>query len=134
MKKKVIITFPPHTVDKPLVYSLMKDYGLWINIHRAIIEPQKHGKIVIELRGDKKQIEDGIKFVKDQGIGVNALEQDVILDRDRCVDCGVCTSICPSSALKLDKDTYKLSIDYDECVVCGFCAEICPVNAISINF
>jgi len=134
MKKKLIITFPPISVDKPLVYTLIKEYDLWVNIHRAIIEPQKHGKIVVELRGKKEQIRRGIKFIEDQDINVNELERDVVIDKDKCVDCGVCTSMCPANALKLDEETYKLTIDYDECVVCGFCEDVCPVGAITINF
>jgi len=134
MKKKLIITFPPENVEKPLVYTLIKDFNLWVNIHRAIIEPQKNGKIVVELRGEADMIEKGISYIKELGIGANELESDVVIDKDRCVDCGVCTSICPTGALKLDKDTYKLSLNYDECVLCGFCEETCPVGAISINF
>jgi NAD-dependent dihydropyrimidine dehydrogenase PreA subunit len=134
MKKKIIITFPPSKVEKPLVHTLIKEYGLWVNIHRAIIEPQKHGKIVVELRGNEDKIDRGIRFIVGEGMNVNELERDVVIDKDKCVDCGICTSICPTNALKLDKETYRLTIDYDECIVCGFCQDTCPVNAILINF
>jgi len=134
MKKKIILTFPPTIVDEPIVHTLVKRFGLWINIHRAIIEPGKHGKLVIELKGDEKSIQKGLDHIIKTGLNVTHLEHDVILDKDKCVDCGICTSICPTKALTLDKETYKISIDYDECVMCGYCAEICPVNAISINF
>ena len=108
--------------------------GLWINILRAKIDPSNGGKLVIELKGEKKQLEEGLKFIKDAQVVVEFLEQEVIWNKDKCIDCGACVSICPVGALSLDKENYKLQFNYEECVVCGYCVEACPLQAIEVKF
>jgi len=134
LRKKVILTFPPKIVEKPVTYQLIKEFGLWINILRAKIEPSTGGKLVIEIKGEESQVEKGLKFVREMEVGVDFLEQEVMWDKDRCTDCGVCISICPTGALSLDKETFKLQFNYEECVVCGYCVDACPLQAIKVTF
>ncbi|MHC1609247.1 MAG: 4Fe-4S binding protein [Candidatus Methanofastidiosia archaeon] len=134
MKTKVIFTFPPEIVEKPISHTLMKEFDLWINILRAKIEPSEGGKLVIELQGDEENIKAGIELAERSGVGVTLLEHDVLWDKELCVDCGACISLCPTQALTLDRDTFKLNFDFGRCVACGSCAQVCPVKAISINF
>ena len=134
LRKKMILTFPPKIVEEPVTYKLIKEYGVWINILRARIDPSNGGKLVIEMKGQKKQIEDALKFIKDSKVEVEFLEQKVKWHQDKCVDCGACVSICPVGALSLNKKTFKLEFDYEECVVCGYCVESCPLKAIEVIF
>jgi ferredoxin len=62
------------------------------------------------------------------------LEQEVLWDEKRCIDCGACVSICPTGVLSLDQVTYKLKFDYEKCIVCGNCVEACPLQAIKVTF
>ena len=134
LRKKIILTFPPKITGQPITYKLVKDFGLWINILRAKIDPSTGGKLVIEIKGEKKQIEEGLKFIRDEKVGIEFLEQEVIWNKDKCVDCGACVSICPVGALSLDKDTFKLQFNYEKCIVCGCCVEACPLQAIEVRF
>jgi len=134
LRKKIILTFPPKITGQPITYKLVKDFGLWINILRAKIDPSTGGKLVIEIKGEKKQIEEGLKFIRDEKVGIEFLEQEVIWNKDKCVDCGACVSICPVGALSLDKDTFKLQFNYEKCIVCGCCVEACPLQAIEVKF
>ena len=134
LRKKIILTFPPKITGQPITYKLVKDFGLWINILRAKIDPSTGGKLVIEIEGEKKQIEEGLKFIRDEKVGIEFLEQEVIWNKDKCVDCGACVSICPVGALSLDKDTFKLQFNYEKCIVCGCCVEACPLQAIEVKF
>jgi len=134
IKRKVIFTFPPEIVEKPISHTLMRDYDLWVNILRAKIEPSSGGKLVLELRGDEDMIEQGIESARQAGAGVTLLEHDVLWDKELCVDCGACISTCPTQALSLDRDNFKLIFDFDKCVACGTCADVCPVKAITIEF
>jgi len=134
LRKKVILTFPPKIVEKPVTYQLIRDFGLWINILRAKIEPSTGGKLVLEIKGEESQVERGLKFVRETEVGVDFIEQEVMWNKDRCIDCGVCISICPTGALSLDKKTFKLQFNYEECVVCGYCVEACPLQAIKVTF
>ena len=50
---------------------------------------------------------------------------------DKCVGCGLCVNVCPTSAIKMvDK---KAIIDLDNCTFCGACPESCKFEAIVIE-
>lgn len=52
------------------------------------------------------------------------------INKDLCVNCGLCINRCPVSAIK--KENKIVNIDLDECVECGVClrAKVCPKKAI----
>lgn len=133
MKKTIILRFPPNVVDEPIVYTFMKDYGLWVNIHRASVEPGAHGKVVASVEGSEKHITDAISFAEKKGVHVTMIEHDVVLRDGLCINCGACISLCPTRALSLDGETFELVIDYSRCIACGTCATVCPVDAIEVN-
>ena len=39
LSKKVIFTFSPQNVERPVTYQLIKDYNLWVNILQAKFPP-----------------------------------------------------------------------------------------------
>lgn len=131
MKKKLVLTFPPKAINKPLTYHLVKDFDLVVNILRAKIELGETGILVLELKGPKKKFEDGIKFLESHGVTVQLLAKDIALDEERCVECGVCIGVCPTDALILDKD-FKLVFDKDDCILCENCISACPTRAITL--
>ena len=53
----------------------------------------------------------------------------MIIDKTKCIGCGVCLVICPLSAISLLKK--KAVIDQNICVECGVCkrSNICPQDA-----
>lgn len=134
IKKKAILRFDPTTVEKPVTYYLIKKYDLWINILQARFEPSLGGKLVIELRGEKKQLDQAFAYLKEQNIKVDFLEEEISWDKLKCNHCGACVSICPVGALKMNRETYYLEFNYQDCVVCGYCTDACPVQAIEIIF
>ena len=52
----------------------------------------------------------------------------VIINKEECVGCGACTSVCPFGAMVMEAD--KASIT-DACTMCGACVDTCPVSAIT---
>lgn len=131
--RRLILNFPEKIVTKPITYRLVKDYDLQFNILRAEITADVTGKILIEIMGNKNKIEEGIKFLEGEGVSIQEASKDIIVDKEQCMDCGVCTSICITQALILDKNNYQLIFDKDKCILCGFCQNCCPVNAIKLN-
>ena len=131
--RRLILNFPEKIVTKPITYRLVKDYDLQFNILRAEITADVTGKILIEIMGGKNKIEEGIKFLEGEGISIQEASKDIMVDKEQCMDCGVCTSICITQALMLDKNNYQLIFDKDKCILCGFCQNCCPVNAIKLN-
>lgn len=51
---------------------------------------------------------------------------DLKIDKDRCIDCGLCTIQCQTQANPFPNEGWKSS----ECVYCFTCAAICPTNAV----
>ena len=45
-----------------------------------------------------------------------------------CVRCGTCTKVCPSDAITISENEFK--IDLKKCIFCGNCTFYCPVKAI----
>lgn len=133
-RKKVVLDFPPEQVTKPIVYHLVSDYNLVINILRAEIHEQERGRMILDLEGDQKQIEKGIKFLKEQKVEVQEAARDITLDEEKCVDCGACTAVCLPQALQLNLDTWKLEFDKEKCVFCELCVKACPVQIIEVKF
>jgi ferredoxin len=50
------------------------------------------------------------------------------VNRSKCLYCGGCVGICPSSALELKE--VILTVDEGKCTKCGICVKFCPVAAI----
>ena len=55
-----------------------------------------------------------------------------MVDKDICIGCGACASMCPVGAISFD-DNGKAQIDYNICIRCKTCQSLCPVSAITIK-
>lgn len=133
MKKRVTLSFPKRTIQMPVTYRLAKDFNVAANIIRAQVAPNQVGKLVLELSGDIDELEAAIEWMHAQGIGVSLASREILIDEDKCVDCGLCTGVCPTEALILEPETFKLKFLRSRCVVCEQCIPTCPVQAISTN-
>ena len=133
MKKRVTLTFPQRTVHRPITYRLAKDFNVAANIIRAQVAPNQVGKLVVELLGDIDELEAAIEWMRSQDIVVSFASREILIDEDSCVDCGLCTGVCPTEALTLDPETFQLKFWRSRCVVCEQCIPTCPVQAISTN-
>ena len=133
IKRKLVLSFPENIVSKPITYKLVKEFNLEFNILRAEITPNMEGKMLIELKGDKAQIDQAIEYLTDTGVSVQEAAKDIIIDKNQCVDCGICTSLCITQALTLDHKSFKLKFNKDECILCELCLDCCPVSAIKVH-
>jgi len=50
----------------------------------------------------------------------------VRIDKDKCIDCGLCTQHCETQAAPYPNDKWRSA----ECVYCATCAAICPTAAV----
>ncbi|MEL6461760.1 MAG: NIL domain-containing protein [Cyanobacteria bacterium J06621_15] len=133
MKKRVTITFPKRTVQMPITYRLAKDFNVAANIIRAQVAPNQIGKLVVELSGDIDQLDAAIQWMREQNIAVSLSLGEIIIDEESCVHCGLCTGVCPTQALTLNPESFKLTFTRSRCIVCEQCIPTCPVDAISTN-
>jgi L-aspartate semialdehyde sulfurtransferase ferredoxin len=133
MKKRVKLIFPKRSVHMPITYRLAKDFNIAANIIRAQVAPNQVGTLVVELSGDIDQLNDAIDWLEVQGIEVSSASGEIVIDADLCVHCGLCTGVCPTRALTLDPQTFKLTFTQSRCIVCEQCVPTCPTQAIATN-
>ncbi len=133
--RKIVLSFPKEKIDKPIVYKLIKDFDLVFNIMKASITPDQEGHMVLELSGEKSEIERGLKYLKDQGVSIQPLSKDIKVNWDKCTQCGACVSICPTDALYIkDRKTMEVAFDPEKCIACELCIRPCPPRAIEVHF
>jgi len=77
-RMRVRLTFPTHLIQEPIVYRLVKDFDIVINIRRADVKAD-YGWVALELDGEEAQLERGVKWLKEKGVQVDPIERDVIL-------------------------------------------------------
>ena len=133
MKKRVTLTFLQRTVHMPVTYQLAKEFNVAANIIRAQVAPNQISKLVVELLGDIDEIDAAIEWMKTRDITVSLASGEILIDEESCVDCGLCTGVCPTEALTLDPQTFQLKFKRSRCIVCEQCIPTCPVQAISTN-
>ncbi|MDI6786387.1 MAG: NIL domain-containing protein [bacterium] len=133
-KIKIILTFPKETINKPIICHLNTDYKLISNILRAKVMPREVGKMVLEIEGEEKNIEEGIKYLESFGIEVIPVSKEIKFNEEECVSCGACLAVCASGALTLDQESYQVRFDRDLCILCEHCVRACPLRVIEATF
>jgi energy-converting hydrogenase B subunit K len=64
----------------------------------------------------KKSIKEGFTFVQEK----------------MCMNCKLCTKICPEEAINEDSEG-KIVVDDSKCIYCGACSNACPARAIILE-
>ncbi|PIV63797.1 MAG: (Fe-S)-binding protein [bacterium (Candidatus Ratteibacteria) CG_4_10_14_3_um_filter_41_18] len=134
ISKRIVLHFPHRLVDQPIVCNLVKDYELEFNILKAYVTPREEGLLVLELSGEDKNYEQGIQYLREAGVKVQPLSQDIIRNEERCTHCGVCVPICPTGALVVEPLTRKVNFYDNKCIACELCVKACPVRAMEVHF
>jgi len=134
LSKKLVLKFPPRIVREPIVYHLVKDYDLRVNILRASISPDEAGHLVIDVEGTSEQIEGGCTYFEGVGVEWQLLTKDVHWLEDRCTACTACTSVCPTNALYVERPSMEVSFDSEKCIGCELCIPVCMYKAMQIQF
>ncbi|MFO7986970.1 MAG: NIL domain-containing protein [Desulfatiglandaceae bacterium] len=132
--EKVVLSFPPGTVENPIIFHLIRDYALMVNILRASIDPGKQGRMVVELTGDDHQLSRGANYLERNGVGMEPLTEEIQHLEEQCTSCTACVPVCPTGALDVNRETWRVSHDPDQCVVCLACVDVCPYRAVKARF
>jgi ferredoxin len=133
-KKRLVLTFPPEVVERPVVALMVRDFDVITNILRAEIHEGEIGRMLVELEGNAKKLREGVGYLKDLGVQVEEAITDIGLEESLCIECGACTAVCQPGALKIGPPDWELSLDKDRCILCGFCVDACPLSIISVKF
>ncbi len=132
MKRRLTLHFPREAVHQPITYRLAVDFDVAAKILRAQVAPNQVGTMVVELSGDIDELDAAESWLELQGLGINRALGEIRIDPDRCVDCGICASVCPSGALSFDPAAERLHFESARCLVCEQCIPSCPLDAIAL--
>ena len=128
--KKLLLSFSKSETEKTILYHLIKDFNLVINIFRAKITPEEEGFLVLEVSGEEKDIEASVEFIAKNGVSVNHSGKGLQRDNEKCVHCGNCLSHCPTKALYvLNPLTREVGFNDSLCIECLSCVRNCPFGA-----
>ncbi|OAG28528.1 NIL domain-containing protein [Thermodesulfatator autotrophicus] len=133
-KKILVLRFPAEVVEQPIVYQLVKEFDLSFNILKATILPGKEGLMVMELAGHPTQFNKGLAFLRELGVEVKTISQEIRKNEEKCIHCGFCTAVCPTNALYVDRETMEVKFDPERCTGCELCMPACIVRAMEAHF
>ncbi|NLX47478.1 MAG: 4Fe-4S binding protein [Euryarchaeota archaeon] len=131
-KKKYLLGFSPDIVNEAIVYRLVKDYDLKINILRAEVR-ELGGRLLMEVEGKAANIKEAAGYLNEAKVDVQELATYVEKNEERCTHCGMCISICPVEALIMERPSWKVRYDSEKCIACGMCIDACPPGAIKFR-
>ena len=133
--KKLMLFFPKCECEKPIIYHLVKDYDLIVNVYRAKVTPEEEGYLVLDVTGTEEDIEKGMAFVSTFNVTINTTGKGVTRDEERCTHCGQCVSHCPTGALRIGSDaTREVIYNEADCIECLACIRVCPFGACASAF
>ena len=77
MKQRVYLTFSEQTVREPLIWKLAREFDVVTNIRTA--EVREHmGLVGLEIEGKSEVVEAAVKWLEEQGVHVDPIEQNII--------------------------------------------------------
>jgi L-aspartate semialdehyde sulfurtransferase ferredoxin len=76
-RTRVRLTFPPSLIQEPVLYRLVKDYDIVINIRRADVK-EDYGWVALEMEADEDTLARGVAWLASKGVQVDPIERDVI--------------------------------------------------------
>jgi ferredoxin len=133
--QKIFLYFPECQTDTPVVYHLVKDYDLMVNIFRAKINAKDEGYLVLNLTGEREKIDRAIEYIRASNVEVRINEKGVYWDETKCTGCSNCLTHCPTQALYMrDRTSMEIAFNADKCVECLSCIDNCPYGACSSLF
>lgn len=132
-KKTVHLRFPPQQAQEPIIYKLVKEYDLVVNLLRARIEPNEEGHAIIEVSGSRADVNRAVQYLKKSGVEVKSLSADIRRHDSRCIHCGVCVAVCPSNALEVIQPSGEVVFHPERCVACQGCILACAFDVMEVT-
>jgi ABC-type methionine transport system ATPase subunit len=75
--RKVMLKYPEHLIQEPVLFRMAKQFDVMPNIRRARVT-ETIGEIVLTLEGEARNLEQGIRYLQDAGVQVEPVEGDIV--------------------------------------------------------
>jgi len=124
---RILLKFSDKQIYEPITSKVILESGVPVNILSANVTP-RGGEILAEIEG--RDVDKVLTAFKKRGITVS-VQRKIEVDRDKCIDCGSCYSLCPVNAIAFEPDK-TVVFDVEKCVACALCVDTCPTRAIRL--
>ncbi|MEX0683620.1 MAG: NIL domain-containing protein [Dehalococcoidia bacterium] len=74
---RVKFTFVEELIKEPLIWKLAKEFDVVTNIRRADVTDQR-GWVVLELVGERDEIDRSLEWVQENGVRVDPVYEDIV--------------------------------------------------------
>ena len=75
--ERVYLTFPKELVREPIVCQLAKKFDILFNIRGSTVTTEM-GLVALEIKGERKEVDRAMSWLKDVGVIVEPIEKNVI--------------------------------------------------------
>ena len=75
--QRVKFTFPQELITLPIIYELGKQFSIITNVRRADVTEDR-GWVVLELQGEREEIERGLEWVAAKGVRIDPVQGDIV--------------------------------------------------------
>ncbi len=130
----MVLRFPADSVNEPITYNLIKEYDVLINILNADITHGKEGNLLIEMVGDKGNVDKAVIYLGKKKVEISPVVKTILFTESACIHCGACSSVCFPGALEMDPGSRELQFLPEKCVACELCIKACPLQLFELNF
>ena len=69
------MTYPPHLIKEPVIYTVAKEYNLVPNIRKARVTDTV-GEVILDFEGQEEDLDRGITYLTQQGITVEEVREE----------------------------------------------------------
>ena len=76
-RRRLKLIFGPDMVKEPVIYQMGKQFEIVTNIRRADVTDER-GWVILELDGDKDEIERSLEWVRKNGVRVDPVYEDIV--------------------------------------------------------
>ena len=127
---RVLLKFSKDITSKPITSQVIMEQKVLMNILTARID-QQGGEMLIEI--PSAHAEKVMEAFRKRGVVVKS-HKPVVVDKENCINCGACFSLCPVNAIKINED-FSVAFNDEKCLgsACQLCVDACPVRAIKVN-
>jgi ABC-type methionine transport system ATPase subunit len=74
---RIKFTFVEQLIKEPIIWKLAKEFDVVTNIRRADVTDER-GWVILELDGEREEIERSLDWVREQGVRVDPVYEDVV--------------------------------------------------------
>ena len=120
--------FESEKIHDPVLAGIILETKIPINIIKVTVS-NEGGEALISVPDEKAELV--MEKLREKGLKPTSRYRKITLEKELCVDCGHCVSLCSFGALTLNGDL-EVVYNSEKCTGCRRCLDACPRRAITI--